>query len=146
MTFSNPSVVGSFRLCLRLSNTTSYDSLYPIRDFGYPDSKLQYIYPLGMFDLPFVTSVNPINLLKGLEILYISDESLFWCSDLKLSALPSKNNTIILFPISHYDNYESVSSSYVSSTTKGLMYTLGVLYCIIGFIFFLMLVSAYIRN
>jgi len=84
-------------------------------------------------------------ILKGLTAKDLTfteyNQAQFWCAYLPLSSFHLENNNVTLFPIARVDDYESVSSSYVNHTTKSLMYTLGVLYSILGFLFFVMLVS-----
>ena len=45
LSFSKPSVVGVFDVCLRLNTEPSGD--YKNRDFGFSNDELKYIYPLG---------------------------------------------------------------------------------------------------
>ena len=48
LTFSDPEVVGQFRICLLLANPLPSNSSYTVPDFGYPDPNYQQIHPLGM--------------------------------------------------------------------------------------------------
>jgi hypothetical protein len=52
------------------------------------------------------------------------------------------DSSVTLFPISRVSDPESVSNAYVSQTTEALMYTLGVLFCILGFCFLVVLVNS----
>ena len=46
LTFSDPSVIEEFDVCLRL---TTEGGEYNVRDFGYTTEELENIYPLGFF-------------------------------------------------------------------------------------------------
>ena len=88
-----------------------------------------------------VASLTTIPGLSAANItVYVVNQATFWCAILPFSSLQPLDNTVILFPIAREENYDDESSPYVSTETKGLMYTLGVLYCITGFAFFIMLV------
>ena len=46
----------------------------------------------------------------------------------------TQKGTIRIFPIRRLENYEEEENEYTSDTTRGLCYTLGALYCFIGFL------------
>ena len=47
LSFSSPSVIRSFFVCLRLNQKPSS---FRVPDFGYSSSKIESIYPLGLFN------------------------------------------------------------------------------------------------
>jgi hypothetical protein len=82
--------------------------------------------------------------LTGLNVS--SESTVLWCSNVSFSNLKVYNGTIRLFPIQRIENYQSATSDYVSTQTKALMYTLGVLYSLIGFLYLPILVLFYFSN
>lgn len=65
--------------------------------------------------------------------------STFWCANLTLSDF-GFHTDLLLFPINRLTDYQTFTDAYCSHETKSLMYTLGVLYCVMGVIYFIMIV------
>ena len=83
------------------------------------------------------------NLLQNLKVC------LLWFNLFVWFFIPQRNKPFLpigairLFPINRLENYEDEEDEYVSRSTKGLCYTLGALYCILGLFSLIAVVSAF---
>ena len=131
ISFRNLVNVKSFLVCLLVSDKkhlTTEILKYPVPDIGYSKKAVGTIYPLGISDL-------------NTSFVFGSQ---FWCGTIVVEDVPEViENTIRLYPISRFEDYEEREEGYTSRETRALMYTLGVCYCIcfalllIYFVYFL---------
>ena len=143
LTLSDSEVVGQLEVCLLLSTEPPQNSPYSVPDFGYPAPNSQQFYPLGeCHSISFVFVNLPLGLSAANITVFEKNSATFWCVTLPFASFHPIGNSATLFPIMREENYEDASTSDVSTTTKALMYTLGVLYCITGLAFFIILVCA----
>eukprot|EP00009_Paramoeba_aestuarina_P000558 CAMPEP_0201517644 /NCGR_PEP_ID=MMETSP0161_2-20130828/8693_1 /ASSEMBLY_ACC=CAM_ASM_000251 /TAXON_ID=180227 /ORGANISM="Neoparamoeba aestuarina, Strain SoJaBio B1-5/56/2" /LENGTH=506 /DNA_ID=CAMNT_0047915201 /DNA_START=344 /DNA_END=1865 /DNA_ORIENTATION=+ len=135
--FRNRNNLIDFTVCLRVLKEPK---TYKIPDIGYAKGSLEYILPLG----------KKID-VEDDKFCYEDDNLCFnygkwWCArGLDATELPFSESDedlsaiIRLFPIARQENYEEEDESYVSHSTKSLCYTLGALYCFLGFLYLLSL-------
>ena len=127
--FSDPQRVDEFNLCLLI--TSSEEDGYPVRDFGWSDSSLDIITPLGISSLITERRIS-------------SDSSTFWCADVSLDMIPTEERGIYrVYPIAEMEDYEDQEEDYVDNTTEVLCYILGAFYIVDFFLlvlFFFILV------
>jgi hypothetical protein len=140
--FTDVSHIGNISICLRVLSTAD-SSNYPVKDFGYAMTNGSFIYPLGwrsslLCSFPFShISISGLSAAIQTEVL---NGVTFWCGNVSFAELQSEGNIVSLFPVYRSEDYATADQPYVSEQTKALMYTLGVLYCLLGFLFLLMIV------
>ena len=102
-------------ICLYI-NTDYNDDLvtYPTRDFGYTTMDYEFIYPLDFS--------------SELKVEYFSGNLEFWCVNVSRVDVPSKDETLRIFPIIRLVNYEDQKNEMFSHEAQSLSYTLGALY------------------
>jgi hypothetical protein len=124
--------MSSFHICIYPSGNSSDGVLDEmVRDFGYSSSAYDFIYPIG------------------LESIGVSNEqgTEAWCTSVSYSDVTfDSDGTVRLFPIYRVVDYGSLQESTVSYDTKCMMYTLGVCYSILFFLFLFCLVSSTFSN
>ena len=132
-------------VCFRINLALAADGGYPDMDFGYAErSDRNFIYPLGEWRTAFLVICGiSLSLSSGLNetdiTVTIIGTSTFWCANLSLQTTPLSSNPL-LFPLTRLTDYESFTESYCDHETKSLMYTLGVLYSVLGLVYFIMIV------
>jgi hypothetical protein len=140
--FSDVTHVEIFSICLRISDTTVTD--YPIPDFGYSTADSAFIYPLGWRHVAFSSPFYSLDFFNCIGISNITSVTLsgstFWCAETSLRSLHPISNGILVFPVYRDAQYDTISMEYVTQQTLALMYTLGVLYSILGMAFLLIVV------
>ncbi len=140
--FTDVSHIGNISICLRVLSTAN-SSNYLVKDFGYATINGSFIYPMGrqsslLCSFPFPhLSISGLSAAIQTEVL---NGVTFWCGNVSFTDLQREGNIVSLFPVYRSEDYAIADQPYVSEQTKALMYTLGVLYCLLGILFLLMIV------